>query len=142
MCIELCLVENFIVGITFDQSYLSMNPLRRTWEALQYVVPKSDAYNEIFNQTKFDAQYTVDFFGGYSIKMPKDFEVNKKPTFLVFNLGVNNILNNKEIVTGGFEQLRYDAQTSAADPVSVGKFPPRLYYAYGLNFFASMTLRF
>jgi hypothetical protein len=26
--------------------------------------------------------------------------------------------------------------------VQVGKFPPRLFYAYGLNFFASMTLRF
>jgi len=26
--------------------------------------------------------------------------------------------------------------------VQVGKFPPRLFYAYGLNFFASATLRF
>lgn len=131
-----------LTGNYFDQSYLSMNPLRRTWDALQYVAPKSDAYNEIFNQTKFDAQYTVDFFGGYSWKLPKDFEVNKRPTFLVFNVGVNNLLNNKEIITGGFEQLRYDAQASASDPVTVGKFPPKYFYAYGLNFFASMTLRF
>ena len=131
-----------LTGNYFDQSYLSFNPLRRTWDALKFSAPGSTAYNEIFNQTKFDAQFTVDFFGGYSWKLPKDFEVNKKPTFLVFNLGVNNILNNKDIVTGGFEQLRYDAQTSASDPVLTGKFPAKLYYAYGLNFFASMTLRF
>ena len=99
------------------------------------------AYNEIFNQTKFDAQFTVDFFGGYSWKLPKDFEVNKKPTFLVFNLGVNNILNNKDIVTGGFEQLRYDAQTSASDPVLTGKFPYKLYYANRLNILPRKTLR-
>jgi hypothetical protein len=131
-----------LTGNYFDQSWLSFNPIRRTWDALQHVAPKSPEYNEIFNQTKFDAQHTLDFFGGYSWKMPKDFEINHKPTFLVFNLGVNNILNKKDIVTGGFEQLRYDAQLSASDPVSTGKFPPRLYYAYGLNFFASVALRF
>ena len=78
----------------------------------------------------------------YSWKLPKDFEINKKSTFLVFNVGINNLLNNKDIVTGGFEQLRYDAQLSSTDPVQAGKFPPKLFYAYGLNFFASMTLRF
>ena len=131
-----------LTGNYFDQSYLSFNPLRRTYDALKFAAPGSAAYNEIFNQTKFDAQYTVDFFGGYSLKLPKAWEVNKKPTFLVFNVGVNNILNNKDIVTGGYEQLRYDAQTSASDPVLTGKFPAKLYYAYGLNFFSSVTLRF
>ena len=131
-----------LTGNYFDQAWLSFNPLRRTWDALKFVEPKSDGYNAIFNQTKFEEQYTLDFFGGYSWKLPRHFEIQRKPTYLVFNLGVNNILNNKDIVTGGFEQLRFDAQTSTSDPVSVGKFPPKLYYAYGLNFFASATLRF
>jgi hypothetical protein len=131
-----------LTGNYFRESFLSINPLRRTWNALQYVAPKSDAYNKIFNQTEFDQQFTLDFFGGYSWKLPKQFELNRKPTFLVFNLGINNLLNNKDIITGGFEQLRFDAQTSASDPVLVDKFPPKYYYAYGLNFFASMTLRF
>jgi len=131
-----------LTGNYFDQSYLSMNPLRRTWDALQFAAAGSEAYKTIFDQTKFDANYTVDFFGGYSWKLPKSWEVNKKSTFLVFNVGVNNILNNKDILTGGFEQLRYDAQLSSSDPVQVGKFPPKLFYAYGLNYFASMTLRF
>lgn len=131
-----------LTGNYFDQSYLSMNPLRRTWDALKFVTPGTAAYGEIFDQTKFDRQYTLDFFGGYSWKLPKDFEINKKATFLVFNLGINNLLDNKDIITGGFEQLRYDAQTAVSDPVLVGKFPPKLFYAYGMNFFASVTLRF
>jgi len=57
--------------------------------------------------------------------------------FLVFNVGVNNILDNQSIVTGGYEQLRFDFDTK--DP---NQFPAKLYYAYGLNYFASVTLRF
>ena len=131
-----------LTGSYFDQSYLSMNPLRRTWDALQFLTPGTSDYKSVFGQTKFDAQYTIDFFGGYSWKLPRAYEINKRSTFLVFNVGINNILNNKNIVTGGFEQLRYDQQQNAADPVQIGKFPPRLFYAYGLNFFASATLRF
>lgn len=131
-----------LTGSYFDQSYLSMNPLRRTWEALQYLSPGTADYKSVFEQTKFDAQYTIDFFGGYSWKLPRAYEVNDKSTFLVFNVGINNLLNNKKIVTGGFEQLRYDQQLIAADPVQVGKFPPRLFYAYGLNFLLALHFVF
>jgi hypothetical protein len=131
-----------LTGSYFDQSYLAINPIRRTWDALQYLTPGTSSYKEVFDQQKFDAQYTVDFFGGYSWKLPRSYEINNKPTFLVFNAGVNNLLNNRNIVTGGFEQLRYDQQQNAADPTQVGKFPPRLFYAFGLNFFTSVTLRF
>ena len=133
-----------LTGNYFDEAYLSFNPLRRSYDALKFVLndKTSPAYHSIFDQTKFDAQYTLDFFGGWSYKMPKRMEINHKSTFLVLNVGVNNILNSQDIVTGGFEQLRYDAQTAASDPILVGKFPSKLYYAYGRNFFASLTLRF
>ena len=55
----------------------------------------------------------------------------------LFNLGVNNILNNENIVSGGFEQLRFDFAEK-----NVGKFPARKFYAYGLNYFASIGIRF
>jgi hypothetical protein len=128
----------------FNESYLSFNPLRRTYEALKYeLADKNSAeYHEIFDQTKFDPQLTMDFFGGWSYKLPRKFEVNHKATFLVFNLGLNNLLNNKDMITGGYEQLRYDAQQSASDPVLTDKFPPKFFYAYGFNYFASVTLRF
>ena len=126
-----------LTGNYFDQMWLDFNPLRRTYEAIDGVPEKSEQWNSIINQTQFDSEYTVDFFGGYSWKLPNKYRINGKSVFLVLNAGVNNLLNNKDIVTGGFEQLRFDFQNK-----DVNKFPPRLYYAYGLNYFLSATIRF
>jgi len=131
-----------LTGNYFRESYLSINPLRRTWEAVKSLGYKTDAYQRVFDQTQFDSQFTLDFFAGWSIKLPRTYNINHRSTFLVFNAGVNNLLNNKDIVTGGYEQLRFDAPTGTADLNLVDKFPPRLFYAYGLNYFASVTLRF
>ena len=126
-----------LTGNYFDQAWLSYNPLRRTYAATDGVEYKSEAWNAIIDQTKFDSQYTLDFFGGYSWKLPRRYEIAKRSTFLVFNVGINNLLNNKDIQTGGFEQLRFDFTNR-----DVNKFPPKFFYAYGLNYFASATLRF
>jgi hypothetical protein len=121
----------------FDQMWLDFNPIRRTATAVDGIEPGSELWNSILAQTKWEPQYTLDFFGGYSWKLPKSMEIAHKPTFLVFNLGVNNILDNKDIITGGFEQLRFDFENR-----NINKFPPRIFYGYGINFFASATLRF
>lgn len=121
----------------FDQMWLEFNPIRRTESATDGLVQNSKLRNDILDQTRLKAQHTVDFFGGYSWKLPKQWAINGKPTFLVFNLGVNNLLDNQTIVTGGFEQLRFDF-----DDRNINKFPPRLFFAYGANYFASVTLRF
>ncbi|CAN5425805.1 carboxypeptidase-like regulatory domain-containing protein [soil metagenome] len=126
-----------LTGNYFDQAWLSFNPIRRTFEATDGVDYKSATWDAIIDQSKFDSQFTLDFFGGYSWKLPKHYNIDKKSTFLVFNAGINNLLNNKSIVTGGYEQLRFDS----ADK-DINKFPPKLYYAYGLNYFVSATLRF
>lgn len=122
---------------SFDQMWLDYNPIRRTTAAVDGIEPHSELWNSILAQTRWEPQTTLDFFGGYSWKLPKNMEINHKPTFLVFNLGVNNILDNKDIITGGFEQLRFDFENR-----NINKFPPRVFYGYGLNFFASATLRF
>lgn len=125
-----------LTGNYFNQVWLDFNPVRRTYPAVEGVDPKSQEWSNIIDQTKFDPQYTVDFFGGYSYKLPKS--VNpKRPMYLVFNAGINNLLNNKDIVTGGYEQLRFDFDTR--DP---NQFPAKLFYAYGLNYFLSVTIRY
>jgi hypothetical protein len=126
-----------LTGSYFDQMWLDFNPIRRTATAIDGLEPKTELWNSILGQTQFEPQFTLDFFGGYSWKLPRRWEVNNKSTFLVFNVGVNNILNNRDILTGGFEQLRFDF-----DDRNVNKFPPRLFYAYGTNYFASVTFRF
>ncbi len=123
-----------------DNSWLDINPIRRTYgavEGLDINKPSELAIREgILAQTKLPSQYTIDFFGGWSWKLPKSFGF-KRSTFLVFNAGINNMLNNQNIISGGFEQLRFDY-----DDKNINKFPPRLFYSFGLNYFTSVTFRF
>lgn len=134
-----------LTGNYFDQMWLDINPIRRTYRAIEslgYVDPitgdpvKDTKWAQIIDQTRFNSQFTLDFFGGWSWKLPKSYGF-KKSTFLVFNAGVNNLLNNQQINTGGFEQLRFDF-----DDRNANKFPPRLYYAYGTNYFVSVAFRY
>ncbi len=124
-----------ITGNYFDQMWLDINPIRRSEAAVTGLGADSKERRDILAQTRFKGQFTLDLFAGYSYKLPKKRGV-KQNTYLVFNLGVNNILNNKTINTGGYEQLRFDY----ADR-NVNKFPPVLYYAFGTNFFFSTALR-
>ncbi len=121
----------------FDKMYLNYNPIRRTAAAINGLDEGSAKWNQVLDQTQLDPQYTLDAFAGYSWLMNRKFNQLKKRTFLVFNVGVNNILNNQEIVSGGFEQLRFDFAEK-----NVNKFPDRRFYAYGINFFASVGIRF
>ena len=128
-------------GNYFSNSWLSVNPLRRTTETIGDVNPEDpmvqQTASKILAQEKFPDQFTLDFFGGWSKLLPRKYYVNNKRTYLVFNLGVNNLLNNTNIRSGGFEQLRFDYENKNVD-----KFPPKYYYAYGLNYFASVAFRF
>ncbi len=131
-----------LTGNYFDQMWLDFNPLRRTYAATDGVNnPDDPKTHAILDQTRLDAQYTVDFFGGYSWKIPNAYiGESKRPLYLAINAGVNNLTNNKDITTGGYEQLRYDFSAPASE--NLLKFPPKYYYAYGLNYFISLQLRF
>lgn len=126
-----------VTGNYYRQSWLSFNPVRRTEVAVSGLEEAEKLRADIIDQQQFDDQFMLNFFGGWSYKMPKQFNINHRSTFLVFNLGVNNLLNNKNAITGGFEQLRFDDENR-----NVNKFPPKYFYAWGLNYFASATIRF
>jgi hypothetical protein len=51
--------------------------------------------------------------------------------------GVNNVLNNTNIITNGYEQLRFDFAEK-----NINKFAPKAYYGFGTNYFVNFTLRF
>ena len=121
----------------FNNMYMDFNPIRRTESAVNGLKPGTVEWNNIINQTRLTSQATVDFFAGYSWMMNRKFTTLKKRTYLAFNLGVNNLLNNQNVVSGGFEQLRFDLAER-----NINKFPDRRFYAYGINFFASVGLRF
>ncbi len=121
----------------FDRIFIDYNRIRRTDEAVDLVDPGSELWNSILKQQQMDGQFTVDIFGGTSFKINRWVKKLDHPTFLYITVGVNNILNNRKFITGGFEQTRLDYQDNNVD-----KFPPNYFYAYGTNFFINATIKF
>jgi len=121
----------------FNRLYLDFNPVRRTESATNGVDPGSALWHDIIDQTRVPSEYTLDAFAGWSWKMNKRFPSLQKSTYLVFNVGVNNILNNTSLISGGYEQLRFDFAEK-----NVNKFPTKEFFSYGTNFFASIGMRF
>ncbi len=56
---------------------------------------------------------------------------------LNFNLSVNNLLNNRNIQTGGYQEGKFDYTT-----YDVSKFPNKYYYAQGIRVFFNFGIRF
>lgn len=56
---------------------------------------------------------------------------------LNFNLSVNNLLNNRNIQTGGFQESKLDYTN-----FNLNKFPNRYYYAQGIRIFFNFGVRF
>jgi hypothetical protein len=115
----------------FDRTYLDFSPFRRTTDAVFGLEQGTPLYDSFVNQQKAPSAYTVDLFANKSIKINDD-------VFFSLTAGVTNLLN-AEVVTGGFEQLRFDrADFEAGIQVQ----PPKYYYAFGTNFFLMGALRF
>jgi len=119
----------------YDDLYIDFNPNRRTEEAISYdrfgsdkVEEGSGLWENIIGQEKVDGALMVD------LSITKSFKFGN--TFLYISGRVNNMLNNRDFITGGFEQLRFDFEDKNVD-----RFPSRYYYAYGLTYFLNLTLR-
>ena len=119
----------------FQNNYLGFNPARRTTEAISnesgtvHAEPGSDQWNKIISQEKLPNAFTLDFFGRKTWRV--------KGYYVYLNVGVNNILNNTDFITGGYEQRRFDYKDNPNDS-NVDKFPPKYFYAYGINYFISL----
>ncbi len=113
----------------FNNAWLDFNPLRRTAKGIDGIEQGSDAWENILGQEALPSAFTLDFFGGKSVRL-------KNNLFIYLNVGVNNILDNQELITGGYEQLRFDFESK-----NPNRFPPRYYYAFGRNYFVSLTVK-
>lgn len=120
----------------FDQIYSEFNPARRTAAAVNFIDANSDQWDNILQQERLKGQFTLDASGGYSWRLNNTFKDLKKQHYLNFNVGLTNITNNRNFITGAFEQLRYDYENKNPD-----KFPSKYNYAPGISFFAGITYR-
>ena len=120
----------------YDWMWLDFSPARRTEAAVELVEPESEQWHNILDQERLKGQFTMDLFAGYSWRLNNNFHDLKSNLYLVFNVGITNLTNNRQFITGGFEQTRFDYRFSNAD-----KFPSRYFYGYGTTYFINVTFR-
>lgn len=121
----------WFAGLTanyFANTYLDVNPDRRTFEALDGFVTTDPQVDAILDQTKLNPGLSLDLFVGKSWKI-------KYGEYIRFNVNVSNLLDYKDYATGGFEQLRYDSS-------DIDRFPSLVGYMYGRSYFAMISYIF
>lgn len=112
----------------FDNLNLDPNPDRRTSEAVGKYIPDDPQWTEVLGQESLNAGNSVNMFIGKSWRFDYKY-------YLLLTLNVNNVLDNTDFRTGGYEQLRYDSN-------DIGRFPARYGYMYGRSFFAMIRFSF
>lgn len=119
----------------FDDQWIEFNPLRRTYEALEGIQKGSTQWHKIIDQTRLPSVMLLNMFIGKGFSIRNVY--TKKPLRFFCTAGINNLLNQQRTITGGYEQLRFDQETKDPD-----RFPPKLFYGYGLNYALSVSLSF
>ena len=148
--------RNWFAGVNFnyyDDLYLSMNPLYRTATATEYYtnqiiaeVSKPEpnvetlaqaiaSVKKIRNQEKFGGYYTL------SANVGKNWYIHRN-YMLGFSLEVKNILNDQDIRTGGYEQMRMSKVRGEGGDYIHGRFPSKYFYLFGTTYYLNVYFRF
>lgn len=112
----------------FDKMWLDFNPERRTTNAITGTGGNGALINNIIEQQQLDGGFTVDASLGKSITYKK--------YYININFSVSNVLNNQDLITNGYEQMRYDYTSN-----NLGKFPPKYFYGFGRTFYLMASVR-
>ncbi len=123
-------LSNIFAGINinyYDDIYMEINPDRRSAEAVANYDPQYPELENVLNQEKLEASYTLDANVGFLFYI--------KSHSASINFSVNNILGTDDFAIGGFEQFRYD-------PLDIDKFASKYFYLYGRQYFLNINFRF
>ncbi len=121
----------WFVGVNvnyFAESYVNINPEKHTEEVFDIYVDSDPQIELILEQEKLDPGYTIDIWGGKSWRIKNEYNIG-------FTLSVNNILDNSDLITNGFEQYRFDN-------TDINKFPNKYFHLYGRSYFLNLYFRF
>ncbi len=113
------------------RNYLSTSALRRIASNYKQVNPFDEsfaAYQKLTTQERLNNALTVDASIGKLLYLKNRKSMN-------FNLSIVNLLNRKDIKTGGFEQGRLDLKFPE-------RFNSRYFYMQGINVFLNANYRF
>jgi hypothetical protein len=114
-----------------DNFWYQFDQTRRTAGFVEPFERGTELWDLIIDQQKAPAAFTLDFFGGKSWRVRNDY-------FVYLNIGVNNLLNNTNIITSGRDAYRNAYRNDTTDP---RLYSSQVIYAPGLNYFISLALR-
>ena len=124
-------------GAWMNRSYVSISPIRHEAIPNLYELAESEEHlqqliKDLSVQEKLNEALIINASIGHVIY------INRSASFNI-NLNLNNILDNKNIQTGGYQQGRIDTKdiTNTAN-----KFPNKYYYAQGFKVFLNLGLKF
>lgn len=130
----------------YDRIYLSYSPSYRYKTSLTNRAGTTEASrNEIFDendQPRKSALAQAKGHGGFMLDGSIGRSIYLKKGSLSINLMVTNILNNRHIVTGGYEQSRSDYTQSGNDRTYKFSKNPKKFYAFGTNGMLNIAYKF
>ena len=119
----------------FAEAYLDMNPLYRTEYAVagpDYAITPEEIMG-MTTQEKFDPAFLLNASVGKSWFIKRKYAIG-------FSANVKNLLNDKGIKTGGYEQTRMVDNTENKDRYY--RFDSKYYYMSGINYMLNVYFRF
>ena len=119
----------------FDRAYLDMNPLYRTAYAVlgpDYATSPAEV-EYMTTQEKFPAAFLLNLSVGKSWYIQRKYQLG-------FSLNAKNLLNNKGVKTGGYEQTRMVDNTLGK--TRYYRFDSKYFYMSGMNYMLNIYFRF
>jgi len=118
----------------FDRNYLDVSPLRLT-KSNMALYTTDEIMNALGTQEKLKGGYLLDASVGKVIYLKNRHSLN-------INLSASNILNNTNMISGGYSQSRLPLNGAIIDMNTLNKFPSKYYYAWGFNMFLNIGYKF
>lgn len=120
-------------GQYFDKSYLDMNPLYRTKFACAGPdgIETPDEVKYMTEQERFAPAFLL------NLSVGKTWYIGNRQ--FGFSMNVDNLLNNRNVKTGGYEQTRL---IKGAERDVYKKFDPKYFYMQGINYMLNIYFRF
>ena len=124
-------------GAWMNRSYVNLSPIRHeVYEDLYKLANSEEELKQMIKdlslQEKLKEALIINASIGHVIY------INRTASFNI-NLNLNNILDNKNIQTGGYQQGRTDTKDITN---TAAKFPNKYYYAQGFKMFLNLGLKF
>lgn len=124
-----------INGSWMGDAYVSLSPVRHEampelWTICTSQEELEAKIDEITRQEKLNDAFVLNASIGKVVYLNRKVSLN-------FNLNVNNLLNNRKIQTGGYQQGRFDYTN-----YTTTKYPNKYYYAQGIKVYFNVGVRF